>query len=52
MAKWLEVGPLESPKHQGAFDYRNGEPLRLPPCVELKTHPAKLGIGRVCIDVG
>lgn len=43
---------IECPKHQGAFDYRTGEPLRLPPCVALKTYPARIEAGRVQIDVG
>jgi 3-phenylpropionate/trans-cinnamate dioxygenase ferredoxin subunit len=43
---------IECPKHHGAFDYRTGEALRLPPCVNLKTYPAKLENGRIRIDVG
>lgn len=42
---------IECPKHQGAFDYRSGEPLRLPPCVELKTYPARVEGGRVSVSV-
>jgi 3-phenylpropionate/trans-cinnamate dioxygenase ferredoxin subunit len=41
---------IECPKHQGAFDYRTGEALRLPPCVNLRSYPAKLEDGRVSID--
>ena len=43
---------IECPKHAGAFDYRSGEPLRLPPCVNLKTYPAKVLAGMVSIDLG
>lgn len=42
---------IECPKHAGAFDYRSGEPLRLPPCVELKTYPARVEGGRVSVEV-
>ncbi|MEY4751627.1 MAG: hypothetical protein RIQ60_3841 [Pseudomonadota bacterium] len=42
---------IECPKHNGAFDIRTGEPLRLPACKRLKTYPAKVENGRVSIDV-
>jgi 3-phenylpropionate/trans-cinnamate dioxygenase ferredoxin component len=42
---------IECPKHQGVFDYRSGEPLRLPVCSELRTYPAKVESGRVSIDI-
>ena len=29
---------IECPKHSGAFDYRTGEAIRLPPCVNLQTY--------------
>ncbi|MEW9307243.1 MocE family 2Fe-2S type ferredoxin [Labrys neptuniae] len=32
---------IECPKHSGAFDYRTGEALRMPPCVNLKTYRAE-----------
>ena len=48
---FVEGYQIECPKHQGAFDYRSGEPLRLPVCVELKTYPAKVEAGRVSIDI-
>ncbi|MCP3471658.1 MocE family 2Fe-2S type ferredoxin [Bradyrhizobium sp. CCGUVB1N3] len=43
---------IECPKHQGAFDYRTGEALRLPACVNLRVYPAKLEGRRISIDVG
>ena len=43
---------IECPKHQGAFDYRTGEALRLPACVNLRVYPAKLEGGRISIDIG
>jgi 3-phenylpropionate/trans-cinnamate dioxygenase ferredoxin component len=42
---------IECPKHQGAFDYRTGEALRLPPCVNLRTYRAKVEDGRVSIEI-
>jgi 3-phenylpropionate/trans-cinnamate dioxygenase ferredoxin subunit len=42
---------IECPKHQGAFDYRTGEALRLPLCVNLTTYPAKVEGARVSIDI-
>ncbi len=43
---------IECPKHAGAFDYRTGEAIRLPPCVRLKTYRARVENGRVSIDLG
>jgi 3-phenylpropionate/trans-cinnamate dioxygenase ferredoxin subunit len=42
---------IECPKHQGAFDYRTGEALRLPACVNLRSYPAKVEGGRVSVDI-
>jgi len=38
---------VECPKHSGAFDYRTGEAIRLPACVNLQTHPAEVVDGEV-----
>jgi 3-phenylpropionate/trans-cinnamate dioxygenase ferredoxin subunit len=43
---------IECPKHSGVFDYRTGEPKRLPPCVALKTYPARIDGGRVSVELG
>lgn len=43
---------IECPKHNGQFDYRTGEALRTPVCVNLTTYPAKLENGDVLIDIG
>ena len=43
---------IECPKHSGAFDYRTGQARRLPPCVNLRTYPAKVDAGQVMIDLG
>lgn len=32
---------IECPKHAGAFDYRTGEAVRMPPCINLKTYAAQ-----------
>jgi len=32
---------VECPKHAGAFDYRTGEAVRMPPCINLKTYAAQ-----------
>jgi 3-phenylpropionate/trans-cinnamate dioxygenase ferredoxin subunit len=42
---------IECPKHQAAFDYRTGEALRAPACVNLKTYTTKVEDGRVWIEI-
>ena len=42
---------IECPKHSGAFDYRTGAAKRLPPCVNLRTYPARVEDGRVLIEI-
>ncbi|MDK1389889.1 MocE family 2Fe-2S type ferredoxin [Sinorhizobium sp. 8-89] len=42
---------IECPKHDGVFDYKTGEALRMPPCVDLKTYQAKIEDGRVWIEI-
>ena len=42
---------IECPKHSGAFDYRTGEAVRLPPCVNLRTYPAEVVDGEVRIAI-
>lgn len=42
---------IECPKHNATFDYRTGEALRTPACVDLKTYPVKVEGGRVFIDI-
>lgn len=43
---------IECPKHNGQFDYRTGEAMRAPVCVNLKTYPVKVEGDRVMIEVG
>lgn len=40
---------IECPKHAGAFDYRSGRALRLPPCVNLRCYAAECVDGMVRI---
>lgn len=42
---------VECPKHAGAFDYRTGEAMRLPACVNLKTYPAEVVDGEVRVTL-
>ncbi|MCX7888342.1 MAG: MocE family 2Fe-2S type ferredoxin [Rhodobacteraceae bacterium] len=43
---------IECPKHNGQFDYRTGEAMRAPVCVNLRTYPVKVEDGTVMIDLG
>jgi 3-phenylpropionate/trans-cinnamate dioxygenase ferredoxin subunit len=42
---------IECPKHNGRFDLRDGRPLGAPVCVALRTYPAKVENGQVCIAI-
>lgn len=42
---------IECPKHNAAFDYRTGEALRAPACVNLNTYPVKVEGDRVLIEI-
>ncbi len=42
---------IECPKHNGQFDYRSGEAMRAPVCVNLKTYKVKVEGGRVFVEV-
>lgn len=43
---------IECPKHNGRFDYKSGQALGAPVCVNLKTYPVKVEGGKVLIDIG
>ena len=43
---------IECPKHNGRFDYRNGEAKGAPVCINLRTYPVRVDGGKVLIDVG
>lgn len=40
---------VECPKHAGAFDYRTGAATRPPPCINLRTYPARVEGGSVLV---
>lgn len=40
---------IECPKHNGRFDYRTGEAMGAPVCIDLKTYPVKVEDGTVYI---
>ena len=42
---------IECPKHNGHFDYRTGEALRAPVCIDLATYPVRVENGRVLIAI-
>lgn len=42
---------IECPKHNGQFDYRTGEAMRAPVCVNLKTYKVKVEGDRVFVEV-
>ncbi len=44
-------GELECPKHFGTFDYRTGEAMGAPVCIDLKTHPVKVEGGRIFVSI-
>ena len=33
---------IECPKHSATFDYRTGEAMRAPACVNLRTYPTRI----------
>jgi 3-phenylpropionate/trans-cinnamate dioxygenase ferredoxin subunit len=42
---------IECPKHNGRFNYTNGEAMGAPVCVNLKTYPVKVEDGAVFISL-
>ena len=42
---------IECPKHSSSFDYRTGEALHAPACVDLRTYPTKVEDGRVLVGM-
>jgi 3-phenylpropionate/trans-cinnamate dioxygenase ferredoxin subunit len=42
---------IECPKHNAQFEYRTGEAVRAPACINLKTYPTKIADGRVFIEI-
>ena len=42
---------IESPKHNGRFNYKTGAPKGAPVCINLKTYPVKVEAGKVLIQL-
>ena len=42
---------IECPKHNGRFNYKTGEALGAPVCVNLRTYPVKVENGTVFIRI-
>ena len=42
---------IECPKQNGQFEYRTGEALRAPVCVNLGTYPVKVEANRIWIEI-
>jgi len=42
---------IECPKHNGRFNYKTGEALGAPVCIDLKTWPVKVENGTVFIAI-
>ena len=42
---------IECPKHNGRFNYRTGEAIRAPVCINLQRHPVRLAGNRVEIEI-
>ncbi len=42
---------IECPKHNGRFNYKTGEAMGAPVCVNLKTYPVKVEGGTVYIRI-
>jgi 3-phenylpropionate/trans-cinnamate dioxygenase ferredoxin subunit len=43
---------IECPKHNGRFNYRTGEALGAPACIDLDIYPVKVEGGKVFVDIG
>ena len=42
---------IECPKHNGRFNYKTGEAMGAPVCVNLKTYPVKLEADKVFVQL-
>jgi 3-phenylpropionate/trans-cinnamate dioxygenase ferredoxin component len=43
---------IECPRHNGRFDYRTGQALSAPACINLRTYPVKVVGSKVMIQLG
>lgn len=48
---WVEGHIIECSRHFGQFDYRTGEAVELPACVNLRTHRVTVRDGQVWLDL-
>lgn len=44
-------GVIECPKHAAQFDYRTGEVLVGPACIDLRTCPTRVEAGRIRVEI-
>jgi 3-phenylpropionate/trans-cinnamate dioxygenase ferredoxin subunit len=43
---------IECPKHNGRFDFTNGQAKGAPACIDLNTYPVKIEAGKVFLNLG
>lgn len=48
---WVEGHIIECSRHFGQFDYRTGEAVELPACVNLRTHRVTQRDGRLFLEI-
>jgi 3-phenylpropionate/trans-cinnamate dioxygenase ferredoxin subunit len=44
-------GTIECPKHSGHFNYKTGEAVRAPACINLNTWPVRIENGDILIEI-
>jgi 3-phenylpropionate/trans-cinnamate dioxygenase ferredoxin subunit len=42
---------IECPKHNGRFNYKTGEAMGAPVCINLKPYPVKVEAGKVLVQL-
>ena len=42
---------IECSRHFGQFDYKTGEAVELPACIDLRTYPVSVRDGKVLLDL-
>ena len=51
-AGYVMGSTIECAKHNGTFNYKTGQALEAPACINLKTYRTKVEGGRVLIELG
>ncbi len=51
-AGYVMGSTIECAKHNGTFNYKTGQGLEAPVCVNLKTYRTRVTAGRVFIELG